>query len=270
LETKKIGVIGIGNMGTALIAGMLKAGVVRKDDLCASDISAQRCYYVSKTYGVKCFSDSKTLVLNSDIIIVAVEPKNVTVILESIGDELTHQLLISIVAGISINFLKKNLQKVIPIIRCMPNNPCMVGESMTVLAPSPEVSQENLNAAEEIFSSVGRVLILSEHLLDAVTGLSGSGPAYIYLVIEGLIDGGLKVGLPEDVALILAAQTVLGAGKMILETKIPPVRLREMVTSPEGTTIEGLKELEKDNIKASFSRAVERATQRSRELSKIK
>ncbi len=256
-------------MGTALIAGMLKVKVVGKDDLFASDVSAQRCYHVSKTYGIRCFSDNREVVSNSDIVIIAVEPRHVKTVLESVCNALSNQLLISIAAGISIDFIRKNLQKTVPIVRCMPNNPCIVGESITALTPSPEVSQESLRAVEEIFSSVGRVLILNERLFDAVTGLSGSGPAYIYLAMEGLIEGGVKSGLPEDVALTLAAQTVLGAGRMVLETRMYPAKLREMVATPGGTTVEGLKELEKGDVKASLSRAVERAAQRSRELTKM-
>lgn len=266
---KRIGIIGVGKMGVSIVVGLLRAGVVGKDELCASDVSAQRCYYASKTYGVKCFSDNRAVVSNSDIIIIAVEPRHVKAVLENIGGEISSQMLISIVAGISIDFLQRNLQKSVPVIRCMPNNPCMVGESMTVLAPSPEVSEERLKIVEEIFSSVGKVLILDERLFDAVTGLSGSGPAYIYLVIEGLVEGGVKMGLPEDVALMLAAQTVLGAGRMVLETRTHPARLGEMVATPGGTTVEGLKELERGDVKTFFSRAVERAAQRSQELAKI-
>lgn len=267
-EHKRIGIIGAGKMGTALISGLLRAGMVEKDNLCASDVSTQRCDQVSETYGIKCFSDNKAVVSSSDIVIVAVEPGHVKTILEDIGGELACKLLVSIVAGVSTAFLKKNLQKTIPIVRAMPNNPCMVGEGMIVLAPSPEASEKDLKAVEAIFSSVGRVMILDERFFDAVTGLSGSGPAYIYLVIEGLIEGGVRAGLPEDKALTLAAQTVLGAGKMVLETGLHPAKLREMVTTPGGTTVEGLKELERGNVKAALGMAVESAARRSKELVK--
>lgn len=269
METR-IGLIGIGNMGTALIAGLLKAGKVRRDALCASDVSPQRCYQVSKTHGIKCFSDNKSVVSNSDIIILAVEPAHIKTVLEDIRDALTDKVLVSIAAGTPIEYLKQNLQKVVPIVRAMPNNPCLVGEGMTVLASTPEVSEEKLKLIEEIFSSVGKAIILDECYFDAVTGLSGSGPAYLYLVIEGLIEGGVKCGLSEDVAAILAAQTVLGAGKMVLESSLKPSKLRETVTTPGGTTVEGLKELESGNVKASFGRAVEKAAQRSKEMAKAK
>ena len=265
---RRIGIIGIGNMGTALIAGLLKAGRVGKDELFASDVSAQRCYQVSKTYGIRCFSDNREVVANSDILIIAVEPRHVKTVLEDIGEALTNQVLVSIAAGTPIEFLRLNLSKAVAVVRAMPNNPCLVGEGMIVLAPTPEVSEEKLRVVEGIFSSVGKVIILDERFFDAVTGLSGSGPAYIYLVIEGLVEGGVKSGLPEDVALTLAAQTVLGAGRMVLETRTHPSRLRETVATPGGTTVEGLKELERGDVKGFFSRAVERAAQRSRELAK--
>ncbi|MFH0749094.1 MAG: pyrroline-5-carboxylate reductase [Candidatus Bathyarchaeota archaeon] len=265
---RRIGVIGIGNMGTALIAGLLKTGQISKEEVCASDISAQRRYQVSRTYGVKCFSDNRMVVTRSDILIIAVEPKHVKSVLEDIREALTGQLLISIAAGTPIEFLKQTLRKEIPIVRAMPNNPCLVGEGMTVITSTTEVTNEKLKVAEGIFSSVGKVLVLDEHFFNAVTGLSGSGPAYIYLVIEGLVEGGVKSGLPEDTALTLAVQTVVGAGKMVFETQINPSKLRQMVTTPGGTTVEGLKELERGNVKTFFSTAVEKAAQRSQELTR--
>ncbi|MCJ7634530.1 pyrroline-5-carboxylate reductase [Candidatus Bathyarchaeota archaeon] len=266
-DVNRVGIVGIGNMGTALIAGLLKAGKVGKDELCASDVSAQRRHHVSETYGIRCFSDNKTVVANSDIIIVAVEPAHMKMVIEDIREAFTNQMLISIVAGTPIDSIERNLQNTVPIVRAMPNNPCLVGEGMIVLAPNQEVSEGNLKVVKELLSSVGKVIVLDERFFDAVTGLSGSGPAYIYLVIEGLVEGGVKSGLPEDTALTLAAQTVLGAGKMVLETGTHPSKLRETVVTPGGTTAEGLKELSRNDVKNSFSRAVEKAAQRSKELS---
>jgi pyrroline-5-carboxylate reductase len=265
---KRIGIIGTGKMGTALISGLLKARIVERANLCASDISSQRCHDISQTYGIECLSDNKALVANSDIVIIAVEPRHVKEVLEEIGDELTNQLIVSLAAGISIDFLKRSLLKPIPIVRVMPNTPCMVGEGMTVITFGAEVSEEMLKVVKEIFSSIGKILLLDESFFDAVTGLSGSGPAYAYIAIEGLVEGGLKAGLPEDVALTLAAQTVVGSGKMVLETRMHPASLREMVTTPGGVTIEGIKELEQGDVKSSFMRAVEKATQRAKELAK--
>jgi pyrroline-5-carboxylate reductase len=262
----KIGIIGTGKMGSALLSGLLRKGTVKRESLIASDVSSQRRSYVSKTFGIKCVSNNNIVVANSDIVIIAVEPKHVKVVVEDIKEGLTHQLLVSIAAGVSIGFLKQLLRRDLPIIRVMPNYPCIVGEGMIVVAPSPEVSKEGVTAVKEVFSSVGKVLVLDEKFLDAVTGLSGSGPAYIYLVIEGLIEGGMKLGLAEETALMLAAQTVLGSGRVVIETKMHPAKLRDMVTTPGGTTAEGLKELERSDVRAVFGRAVERAAKRSREL----
>lgn len=262
----RIGIIGAGKMGSALISGLLRTGTVKTENLFASDVSSQRRCYVSKTYGIKCLANNKRVVANSDIVIIAVEPKHVRVVLEDIKEELTHQLLVSIAAGVSIGFLKRQLRQDLPIVRAMPNNPCIVGEGMIVIAPSPEVSKDRFETIKEVFASIGKVLVLNEKFFDAVTGLSGSGPAYIYLVIEGLIDGGMKSGLAEETALILATQTVFGSGRMAIETKIHPSKLREMVTTPGGTTVEGLKELERSSVRAVFSKAVESAAKRSREL----
>ncbi|HYB93111.1 MAG TPA: pyrroline-5-carboxylate reductase [archaeon] len=265
---RRIGIIGAGRMGTALVAGLLKGGVVGKDSLYASDVSDQRCHQLSEIYGIKCFSNNKMVVENSDIVIIAVEPAHMQAVLKDIGEVLSSQLLVSIAAAVSTDFIKQNLKKDVAVVRVMPNNPCLVGEGMIVIASAPDISEKRFKAVEEIFSAVGRVLVLDEDLFDAVTGLSGSGPAFIYLVIEGLVEGGIKSGLSADTALVLAAQTVLGAGKMVLETKAHPSKLREMVTTPGGTTVEGLKELDRSDIKGVFSRAVERAAQKSRELKK--
>lgn len=262
----RVGIIGIGNMGTALIAGLLKAGKIGKDALCASDVSDQRLRQVSETYGVRCFSDNKTVVVKSDIVIVAVEPAHMKMVLEDIRVAFTNQILVSIAAGTTIDSIERSLQKSVRIVRAMPNNPCLVGEGMIVLAPNHEVSDGDLRVVKGLLSSVGKVAVLDERFFDAVTGLSGSGPAYIYLVVEGLVEGGVNSGLPEDTAITLAAQTVLGAGKMILETGTHPSKLRETVSTPGGTTVEGLKELDRSDVKNSFSRAVEKAAQRSKEL----
>jgi len=209
-------------MGTALIAGLLETGKFQKKEISASDVSAERRLHVSRSYGIKCFSSNKETVRNSDILIIAVEPKHVKEVLEDISDTITNQVVISIAAGIPIVFLKKYLKKQIPLFRAMPNSPCLVGEGAIALASQKGVSENEVKLVEEIFASVGKVFVLDEHLFDAVTGLSGSGPAYIYLVMDGLIEGGVRAGLSEDLALILVAQTVLGAGKMVIETKIHP------------------------------------------------
>lgn len=265
---KRIGIIGLGKMGEALISGLNKPKLIESISLNATDIVIQRRDYISKKYNVLCYSDSENVIVNSDIIIIAVQPKDMKNILNSIREKLTTKhLLISIATGISIEYISKCLMKDIQIIRAMPNTPCMIGEGMIAIAYTNNVTEENLRVAKEIFSSIGRVIVTEEKYFNAITGLSGSGPAYIYLVIEALADGGVKVGIPKSISIELAAQTVLGSAKMILETCEHPAKLRDMVTTPGGTTISGLMELEDGKIRAAFMRAVEKATKRAIELS---
>ena len=264
---KRVGIIGLGKMGEALISGLNKPKLIESISLNATDIVIQRRDYISKKYNVLCCSDSENVIVNSDIIIIAVQPKDIKNVLDSIREKLTiKHLLVSIVTGISIEFISKCLMNDIQIIRAMPNNPCMIGEGVIALASSLNITDENLRVAKEIFSSIGRVIVTDEKYFNAITGLSGSGPAYIYLVIEALADGGVKAGIPKSISIELAAQTVLGSAKMVLETCEHPAKLRDMVTTPGGTTISGLMELEEGKVRAAFMRAVEKATNRAIEL----
>lgn len=264
---RRIGIIGIGKMGEALISGLIRSKLIDTAKIGVSDISIERKEYISQKYLITCYSKSDELVNNSDIIVIAVKPRDMKKVLDDIKAQLNSKhLLISIAAGISTSFILRHLQKNVSLIRAMPNNPCMIGEGMTVLAPLPGTSIENIQYAKEIFSSIGKVLLLDEKHLNAVTGLSGSGPAYVYLFIEALTAGGVKVGLPEDVALILSTQTLYGSSKMLLETGESPEKLKGMVATPGGTTVSGLIELEIGNVRASIIRAVEKATQRARQL----
>ena len=264
---RRIGIIGIGKMGEALISGLIRSKFTDRAKIGACDVSVERIGHVSKKYQITCYSDNRRLVENSDIVVIAVQPRDMKTVLEDIREELTSKhLLISIAAGISTSFILRNLQKKVSLIRAMPNNPCTIGEGMTALAPTPKASEEDIKDAKEIFGSVGRVIVLDEGHFDAVTGLSGSGPAYVYLFIEALADGGVKVGLPKGTAILLAAQTLLGSAKMVLETMERPERLKDMVATPGGTTVSGLFELEAGKVRASVIRAVEKATQRAKEL----
>jgi pyrroline-5-carboxylate reductase len=227
----------------------------------------ERCEYISKKYDLECSTDMMEIVPKSNVIIIAVKPKDVKALAESISKIVTtKQLVITLAAGVPSDFLSRILGKDIPIIRAMPNIAMLVGEGMVALARGPNSSAEHVNLAEKIFSFTGRVSVVDETQMDAITALSGSGPAYIFTVIEALSDGGLKVGLERDLAILLAAQTTLGAAKMVLEMKEHPAKLRDLVTTPGGTTIEGIHQLEKGKIRESLMRAVIKATERSREL----
>ncbi len=256
-------------MGEALIAGFLKSKAYSPQDVYGSEIIEKRREYIKNTYHIECFDDAKKLVEHSDLIIIAVKPYNVKDVLESIGKKITaEKTLVSIAAGIRLDFMKKNLPEDVPIIRVMPNLACFVREGMMAICPSDNTPKEKLEDVEEVLSLLGKVIILDEKYFDAVTGLVGSGPAYIYLIIEALSDAGVRLGLPRDVAMTLSAQTTLGAGKMVVETGEHPAKLKDKVVTPGGTTIEGLIELERGRVRAALIDAVIRASERAKELSK--
>jgi pyrroline-5-carboxylate reductase len=264
---KRIGIIGSGKIGEALVAGLLSDGKIPKGMLSASDAKEERRRIISERYGIKCYSDNIELVRNSDVVIIAVRPNQVKGLLEEIRDSISQShLIITIAAGVPMGFIAKNLRKKVAIVRGMTNTAVLVREGMTAIAGNEEVDEEGMRMAEEIFGSLGKVVRVEEEHLNAVTGLSGSGPAYIYMVIEALTEGGVKVGLPREVSLLLAAQTTFGAAKMVLETKEHPAKLRDMVTTPGGATIEGILQLEEGSMRIALINAVLKATERSKQL----
>jgi len=263
---KKIGFIGAGKMANAFIEGLLKAKVIDKNALSVSDVSEERIKFFN-SLGINTFSDNKKLYNNSDIIILSVKPN----IIEKVVNDLIsivnkNKLIISIAAGVTIETIEKILDKGIPIARVMPNTPALVGAAMSAYSINKYVKEKEKDTIEMILKSIGEVIYIDEKYLDAVTGLSGSGPAYVFMVINSLAEGGVKMGLSKKVALKLAAQTVLGSAKLVLETGKHPEELLDMVTSPGGTTIAGITTLEKKGIRAAFIEAVEEATKRSKEL----
>lgn len=263
---KNIGLIGGGAMGEAILAGLVRKGV-EPETLLVSDISRERLECLKNKLGVKTTVDNKEVVRYSEVIILAVKPQNIMDALKTFASVLTpDKLLISIAAGISTSFLEEAVPLGCKVIRVMPNTPALINAGTTVLAGGKFVTQEDLAVAEEIFKAVGSVTILPEKMLNAVTGLSGSGPAYVYVLIEALADGGVLAGLPRDVALKLAAETVQGAARMVQETKLHPGHLKDMVTSPGGTAITGLLQMEKAGIRGIIMETVLAATRRSQEL----
>lgn len=270
---KKIGFIGAGNMGEALIKGLLKSKVVNPEQMGASDKTKDRLSYISKNYGVKVFTDNSEVVRDSDIVILAVKSSDIKdVIKEIAGDISKDKLLITIAAGVSMDFLRENLpHPVPPIIRAMPNTPSLVLEGAIGVYLSQNISNGDKDIAVKIFETVGKVILIEkEEWLNAVTGLSGSGPAYMFLIMEALSDAGVKVGLPRSVANILAIQTMLGSAKLALESQKHFGELKDMVTSPGGTTIAGLHALEDGGLRGALMDAVEAATKRSEELGRVK
>ena len=264
---KNIGLIGGGNMSEALIAGMLKARVAVPDRLLAADILESRRTHLHDRYQVRVGKQNAEAAAWGQIVILSVEPQVLDEVLDEIRAALRSEaLVISVAAGYPIARIAGRLKDGTRIVRTMPNTPCSVLEGVTAMSVGPGVSEEEILAARLIFESVGKVVPVEERLMDAVTGLSGSGPAYVYVMIEALADGGVNMGLPRPVAEVLAAQTVLGAARAAIEGGEHPGRLKDRVASPGGTTIAGLQKLEEGRLRAALINAVEAAARRSHEL----
>lgn len=267
VKGKTIGFLGGGNMGEALVRGLLKTGLIPPEAIFVSDVRLQRLEQLGALYGVHTLSDNRLLVKRTDVVVLAVKPQIMAEVLAEIAPAITpERLVISIAAGVSTAVLRAHLPPGIRLIRVMPNTPALVLEGATAIARADGLGPGDLEVAQEIFSAVGKVVVLEEELMDAVTGLSGSGPAYVALVIEALADGGVKMGLDRATAMTLAAQTVLGAARLLIETGAHPGQLKDMVTSPGGTAIAGIHTLEVGGLRRTLINAVERATLRSREL----
>ncbi|MCG0276969.1 MAG: pyrroline-5-carboxylate reductase [Thermanaeromonas sp.] len=261
-----IGFIGAGAMGGALIAGLIKSGLISPGKIYAYDICRERLENVGEEYGIQIAYNSQEVLDKAEVIILAVKPQNLPEAVQGLNFKPSH-LIISVAAGIALKQLMNWLGPNLAIIRAVPNTPALVGEGITALAANPVVSTEQKELALAIFGSVGRAVLLPEEQLDAVTGLSGSGPAYAYLMIEALADGGVWCGLSRDVALELAARTLLGAAKMVLQTGEHPAVLKDRVASPGGTTIAGLEVLERRAVRGALMEAVKAGAERARALS---
>ncbi|MDQ7838536.1 MAG: pyrroline-5-carboxylate reductase [Thermodesulfobacteriota bacterium] len=263
----KIGFIGGGKMGEALLKGLLKAKVVKAEQVCVFDSSAGCLEHLKETYGVNACQSNKELVTRSNVIILAVKPQVMAAVLDEIRPEVTPEhLVISIAAGIPLRYLEDRLPEKSRVIRVMPNTPALIGEGATALAKGKYAGVRDLQLAEQVFSAVGRTVIVEEKYLDAVTGLSGSGPAYVFAIMEAFIDAGVRMGLSREVARVLTLQTVLGSVKLAMETGEHLGCLKEMVTSPGGTTIAGLHVMAKAGFNGILMDTVEAATRRSQEL----
>jgi pyrroline-5-carboxylate reductase len=267
LKGKKVGFIGGGKMGGVLAAGIVSHRLVPASHVIVADVVKERLDELAKTYGIVVTQDNKRVAREADILILAVKPQNMGEVLSELAPVVgKSHLVISIAAGIPIKFIEERLKKGVRVIRAMPNTPALIGEGMAALAGSATATQTDLAQARQIFDSVGLTVVVKEELMNAVTGLSGSGPAYGFIIIEALSDAGVRMGLSRDIALKLAAQTMLGAAKLCLKGDKHPGELKDMVTSPAGTTIAGIKALEEGKIRATLMAAVEAATLRAKEL----
>lgn len=264
-----IGFVGAGNMAEALIRGLLNGGHVDASKISASGPRAERMTELSERFGIHTTTDNREVVARSGILVLSVKPQIMRRVLTEIADSIREDvLIISIAAGVPISTIESRLRREVRIIRAMPNTPALVDAGATAIARGAHATADDVTLATRIFDAVGITVVLDEIHLDAVTGLSGSGPAYMFLILEALSDAGVKVGLSRRNAQLLAAQTVLGSAKLLLETNYHPGLLKDMVTSPGGTAIAGLHTLEAGGLRTTLMNAVEVATNRSKELGK--
>lgn len=268
---KELGIIGIGKIGSALLKRFISTNTIKKNNVVVYDADEIRLNERSNEFEVEVAKSNISLVNSCHYILIAVIPQVIDTVLEEIGPFIREEhIVISIVAGVSLKHINSFINNPVGLIRVMTNTPALIGAAATAIAHNENIKEEELEYVENLFKAVGMVEKLEEKHMDAITGLSGSGPAYIFIIIEALADGGVKMGLPRDVSQKMAAQTVLGAAKLLLETKMHPGELKDMVATPGGTTITAIHEIESAKLRATLIRAVEAATIKSRSLNSTK
>jgi pyrroline-5-carboxylate reductase len=271
LIDKKLCFLGSGNMGEALVSGLVQSGSAKPENIICTDVREERLEELRGRYGVRTMSSNVEAAAESEVVIYAVKPQLMAEVLKETADQLDmSKVIISIAAGVPLRAIEALLHKELRLIRVMPNIAASVKESATALSAGKHARKEDVDLAMAIFNSVGKAVFLREnYLMDAITGLSGSGPAYIFIIVDALADAGVKMGLSRKDAQFLAAQTVLGAAKMLMETHEHPSQLKDRVTSPGGTAIAGIHTLEKGGLRTTLIDAVEAATHRSKELGEM-
>jgi pyrroline-5-carboxylate reductase len=270
LTEKKIGIIGTGNMGESLISGLIYAKSSVPKNIICSDVRKERLKSVKEAYGVATTTNNIDVVKSSEIVIYAVKPQIMASTLKETAAHLDmSKVIISIAAGVPLAAIESCLNKDLRLIRVMPNIAASVKEGAAAIAPGKHASKGDLKVAKAIFDSVGKSIIIEEEFMDAITGLSGNGPAYIFLIVDALADAGVKMGLSREDALLLSTQSVLGAAKLLLETGEHPGRLKDKVTSPGGTAIAALHTIEEGGLRTTLINAVEVGTRRSKELGEM-
>lgn len=267
LSKKKVAVLGAGKMGGILLKALLEKGLLSRKHTVATVQHEERARELSTKYGIPVSTDNSAAVKGADIVFVCVKPQMVEDVLTQVRANITpDQLVISVAASVSTAQIERALQREVPVIWAMPNTPCVLGVGMTALCRGKFANTKHLEIASALFSVVGRTVVVDEKHMNAVTGLSASGPAYIYIILESLAEAGVKVGLPRDIATLLAAQTAMGAATVVLETGDHPALLKDAVTTPAGCTIDGIMELEEGKLRVTLIKAVVRAVQRAKEL----
>lgn len=261
-----IAVLGAGKMGEALLSGLLRAGVVAPSEVLAAVRRSERASQLRDTYGVE-VADAATAVSRAQTLVITVKPQDMPALLDEVAAAVSaDKLVISVAAGITTSFIERKLPPDTPVVRVMSNTPVVVDEAMSVISPGSHAGEPHLRRAEELLRSVGKVLRIPESQQDAATALSGSGPAYVYFLVEAMVDAGILLGMPRATALDMVRQAVYGAATMLRDSGEHPVILREAVTSPGGTTISAIRELERHGVRAAFLAAIEAARDRGREL----
>lgn len=264
---KKVAVLGAGKIGGILLQALLKDGLLSPRQTTATVAHEDRAKALARKLGISVGIDNAKAAEGADIILIAVKPQVVEEVASQLRGRLSpRQLVISVAASIPNSLIEKALGAEIPVIRAMPNTPCSVGRGMTAIAKGAHAMPKHVELTTTMFNIVGRTIVVDEKHMDAVTGLSASGPAYIYIILESLAEAGVKVGLPRDIATILAAQTTLGAASVVLETGDHPALLKDSVTTPAGCTVDGLMELEEGKLRVTLIKAVVKAAQRAKEL----
>jgi pyrroline-5-carboxylate reductase len=266
-DNRRIAVLGAGKLGEALITGMLDAGIVSKKQFIATAAHKERVDQLRSKLDIETTLSNGEAVRKAHLVLLCVKPQTVEEVLRQVEEDLTpNHIVISVAASVTTRLMEGIINKPVPVVRTMPNTPCLVKTGMTAIAPGKYATAEHVAQARKIFDAIGRTVILDEKHMDAVTGLSASGPAFVYIIIESFVEAGVKVGLPREAATQLAAQMVLGAATMVLETGEHPAKLKDIVTTPAGCTIDGILELEDGGLRVTLIKAVVRATLRAKEL----
>jgi pyrroline-5-carboxylate reductase len=267
LARKKVAFLGAGKMGGIILQALLKNGLLTSKSTRATVAHEERAKALATKLKVKVGTNNVEAVKGADIIVIAVKPQVVEDVVREISSHVTaKQIIVSVAASVPTAMIERNLPADVPVIRAMPNTPCLLGSGMTAICKGKHASADDVALATHMFEAVGRTVVVDEKHMDAVTALSASGPAYIYIILESLAEGGVKVGLPRDIATLLAAQTALGAAKVVLETGDHPALLKDAVTTPAGCTIDAIMELEEGKLRVTLIKAVVKAAQRAKEL----
>jgi pyrroline-5-carboxylate reductase len=267
LSGKKVAFLGAGKMGGIILQALLKNGLLSAKSTCATVAHEERAQALAAKLKVKVGTSNVEAAKHADVIVIGVKPQVVEDVIREISEHVTpEQLIVSVAASVPTAMIEKNLAPNVPVVRAMPNTPCLMGAGMTAVSKGKHASAEHVALTCHMFDVVGRTVVVDEKHMDAVTALSASGPAYIYIILESLAEAGVKVGLPRDIATLLAAQTTLGAAKVVLETGDHPALLKDAVTTPAGCTIDAIMELEEGKLRVTLIKAVVKAAQRAKEL----